>query len=689
MSFRQPSGVVFLSCILAVATALAGAQGASFGQEGAERARATLSVWDTGKSSPKPLAPETVEQKSGWQRIASQETAKPFQGDAVISNGRLLAVARRQGTGIELYSLGLGKPAFRARLLRGSGAGIERIALAENSRAAVGLEVASKSGATRFRLKKGELFVEIQDGETAADAREGEAPAEPVLPMARREPRPPASAPATQALRVECPSRFAVLPDFFADDILFDARKVPLDKVELPSENFLLLFTGKQDAIVMSVFENRAQDVSVTLAGTGDERAITGSEIEFGKKGSKIWVAVLEGAGLWHSIDVRPADAKRVVPLEWTMPFVAQWRVDFTRQDGLTDSWDMLLPEKDGNGFIKPSWLAQDGKISAPTRTATGEVDRDAYKPGGPASDRLGPDRKRWTTVLGQVEYPCWSDRDGKGFLQPLESKRLTFDGPVLLYPINRLAETPIQLYTPVDIVRNTLGVGPCQYLLDVEGQKQEHVGRATCHVRSLLNEIYKSGQQKANRKEIERYLGDALDFVTHIRNRILAYVAFGKELRQYIAEQRAAHPELKEPLDTLEALARQIDERVQPRMQALLQHKAVQQVVTEVADDNAATTPPALAAQLNRDLIASGLLDYVGADWEAKLKKEYTDPLTAIGGQQDEMVGECRWVVKALRQKAGILMATDPRMAPIAAEIRARTQKMLRGGAAYEGARH
>jgi hypothetical protein len=257
--------------------------------------------------------------------------------------------------------------------------------------------------------------------------------------------------------------------------------------------------------------------------------------------------------------------------------------------------------------------------------------------------------------------------------LQPLESKRLTFDGPVLLYPINRLAETPIQLYTPVDIVRNTLGVGPCQYLLDVEGQKQEHVGRATCHVRSLLNEIYKSGQQKANRKEIE----------------ILAYVAFGKELRQYIAEQRAAHPELKEPLDTLEALARQIDERVQPRMQALLQHKAVQQVVTEVADDNAATTPPALAAQLNRDLIASGLLDYVGADWEAKLKKEYTDPLTAIGGQQDEMVGECRWVVKALRQKAGILMATDPRMAPIAAEIRARTQKMLRGGAAYEGARH
>ena len=70
-------------------------------------------------------------------------------------------------------------------------------------------------------------------------------------------------------------------------------------------------------------------------------------------------------------------------------------------------------------------------------------------------------------------------------------------------------------------------------------------------------------------------------------------------------------------------------------------------------------------------------------------LEIECTDPLTTIGGQQDEMVGECRWVVKALRQKAGILMAMDPKVAPLAAEVRNRTQKILRGGAAYEGARH
>jgi hypothetical protein len=338
---------------------------------------------------------------------------------------------------------------------------------------------------------------------------------------------------------------------------------------------------------------------------------------------------------------------------------------------------------------MKPSWLAQDGSISKPTRTATGEVDRDAYKPGGPASDRLGPNRERWTTVLGKVQYPCWSDREGKGFLQPPKHKRLTFDGPALIYPINRLAETPIECYTPVDIVRNTLGVGPCQYKLDVEGQKQEHVGRATCHVRTLLNDVYSKGRQKTMRKEIESYLGDALDFVTHIRNRILAYVAFGKELRNYLAQERAAHPELKDALDELEVLTREIDERVESRMQAILQHQMLREVVAKAALQQVEPTPPALAAQLNRDFIAKGLLDYDASDWAQQLKKEYTDPLTAIGGQQDEMVGECRWVVKALRQKAGILMATNPRMAPVAAEIRTRTQKMLRGGAAYEGARH
>ena len=39
----------------------------------------------------------------------------------------------------------------------------------------------------------------------------------------------------------------------------------------------------------------------------------------------------------------------------------------------------MLLPDKEGHGFIKPSWLAQDGRISAATRTATATRQQNQY----------------------------------------------------------------------------------------------------------------------------------------------------------------------------------------------------------------------------------------------------------------------------------------------------------------------
>jgi hypothetical protein len=621
--------------------------------EGASQdaARVAFGVWDTGKPSADPLTVAALAARSGWTLVAPGGAPAP-QGDVVVSNGRITMVARRQGTGVEVYT----PTALRARLTGGLAA-VETVALVENARASAAIEVAWKTGAARFKLKRGDLFVE-------ASSVAGDAP-----------------------LRVECPSRFVVLPDFFADDILVDARKVAQDRVELPSENFVLHFTGAQDAIVMDVFENRDQEVQVTAAGRGAERSITGSEIRFGK-GRKIWVAVLEGPGLWLSRDLGPDDAKKVIPLGWQMPFVAEWRVDFTRQDDLTDSWDVLLQEKEGGEYIKPSWLADDGQISAASRTSTGEVDRDAYKPGGPASERLGPDRKRWTTVLGHVLYPCWTDHERKGYLQPLEHKRLTFRGPALLYPLNRLSQTPVDAFTPVDIVRNTLGVGPCQYILDVEGQKQEHVGRATCHVRSCLNEIFGAGQQKARDKDVANYLNDAHDFVAHIRSRILSYVAFGQEVRKYLAEERGRRPEIKDRLEALEALAREIDERVEPRWQKIRDQKVLKDIEARLVERKVEPTTPALVKELNRAFLEN-LAGYEGADWKDRVKREYTDPLTTIGGNQDDMVGECRWVVKALRQKAAVMMAEEPRAAAVAAELRARCQKMLRGGAAYEGARH
>ena len=109
----------------------------------------------------------------------------------------------------------------------------------------------------------------------------------------------------------------------------------------------------------------------------------------------------------------------------------------------------------------------------------------------------LPADRKRWTTVLGSFLYPCWLDQARRGHLQPL-TKPDRFEGPAVIYPIQRTKDTPLREFTVVDIVRATLGVGPCEYILDVEGQGTTMKGRATCATRDALGAIYSAEAAEA-----------------------------------------------------------------------------------------------------------------------------------------------------------------------------------------------
>src|SRR4029079_2506160 len=107
------------------------------------------------------------------------------------------------------------------------------------------------------------------------------------------------------------------------------------------------------------------------------------------------------------------------ISLDWTMPFPAQWRVDFTRSNDLTDSWMMLMQRKKNGKYSKPLWLGDD-------------------------EDQLDDNRICWNTVLGPFRHPCWSDSAGQGYVQPPNSKNLQIRGLVLVYPINRVTQTPL-----------------------------------------------------------------------------------------------------------------------------------------------------------------------------------------------------------------------------------------------------
>lgn len=548
-----------------------------------------------------------IQISDGTEAVKMGETPALFKGDAVVSNGRITLVVPKSGTGAEIRV----GTATRAVLHLSGVAKIDKVAVAEYGKGGVTLDIGGKGASAKLRLKKGDVTVEVQPGDGA------------------------------EKLRIDCPSRFIVLPDFFADDIVIDARKLPAASVEIPSENFVLQLAGKGEAIVMTTFENKEQDVRLSLNGAGDARVATGSEIEFGK-GRKIWVSVLEAPQIWHEREIQAADAGKTLTLDWKMPFPAAWRCDLTRANDLADSWEMLLQKDKDGDYVKPSWMG-----------------------GGP--ERMPANRKRWTTVLGSFFYPVWSDSDRVGYIAPLKHDRLSFRGPAVIYPVNRVNETPLEVFTVIDLVRNTLGAGPCEYLLDLEGNRSEYKGRATCSSRDVLTAIYKDGQQKAKHADVEKVLQDDLIFVKHIRGRIIRYVDFGHQIRAYLAEQKKAHPELKDPIGELEKIAEEIDIRFAAREEKM--------------------KTPDYVAKMNDDF-RRDVMDYEGPDALDRCKK-YARALVEVGDNQDELSGECRWVVKALRQKAGLLMAVDARMAPIAAEIRNRTQEALKNPAGHEGNRH
>jgi hypothetical protein len=572
--------------------------------------RAGLELWDTGQASAEPLTPAAIESKAGWTKVA--ETGA-IRGDAVLSNGRLTVVVRRNGSA-DLYS----PAAARARVVLQGANGeavsrLERIVVAENSKGAVAVAMAGTASAT-LRLKKGDPSLEVVPGPGAARAR------------------------------VETASRFVVFPDFFADDIVVDAAKIPSASIEAPSENFLLQLGGKGDSIVMAVFENRDQDVRLSLAGEGEKRAFTASEIQFGKSG-KVWVSLLEGDGTWFTKTLDRKERGRVVPLGWKMPFPAYWRVDFTNSFELFDSWDMLLAETSGGGFVRPTWF-------------------------GEPLQKVKPSRQMFDAAIGGMIYPAFADGQGNGFVQGFNEKgrmEISHYGPLVVYPINRLPQTAPDRFTVVDIMRNTLGVGPCEHILDVEGQKQMLMGRATCSVRVEMNKLYQAKEQKSRKADAEEFLKQGETFVAHIRGRINGYADYGRRMLELLAGKKKEQPALAGTFAPLEKLLGEIDASIAAKMEKIKTPEEHRK----------------LFAQFRQELLDSDTPD------TTERVKQWCEALVEVGGNQDELVGHCRWVVKNVRQKAGLILVQEPRAAALMAEIRAKAQEVLRAPSMHESARH
>jgi len=576
-----------------------------------------------------------------WSKLAEDDTAHRFRGCPVLMNDRIVAVLAKNTAVLEVYSRQVQGTKLCARLqpICDGRAGVERTSLVirENTRSAVSLEVglASPANAPRritYELNAGQPFIKTT------------------------------ASPGVERLRVEAPCRFVVLPDFFGDDILVDAATIPVPQAELPSENFLLHLTLGGAAVLMTVAESRDNDVAVSLSA-GAPRQIVHSDISYGKQ-RHIWVAVLAQKGVWHEQQIDRADAGKVIPLDWRMAFPALWRVDWSKADKLTESWEMLLQGPEGK-YAMQDWFGQ--------KESAGQSFGEEFG----ARDWNKPNRQRWNPVLGAFQFPCWIDTNRQGYLQPLAPPKNggrefpVFAGPAIIYPLDRLQtaafQTPLEELTVVDLVRMTLGVGPCQYILDLEGQKRNSRGVATCYARDVINAIYKEGSQLRQGPAIEEHLAACVAFIRNVRERIDLYVQFGHEMTAYLEEQKRLQPRHAEFLDECLALTGKLDQLF--------------------ARNRERIHTPAFA-QEQADRFRATLLNYAEKDAFEKCQTQMA-VFTSIGGAQDDLVAACRMIVKVLRQRAGIAVALNPQLKEIAARIRERTQTMLRNPTAYEAPRH
>jgi len=540
-----------------------------------------LALYDTGTSSTEGLSAEALEKKEGWASVSQGQARESFKGDAVLVNRLVALVLRKGAPRAEMYARGAEGFKLRAVLVPLAG-GAKLTVSSLKTTVHDGGKVAVEA------VLAGDKSV-VVGLEMSAD-----------VPFVKLKPRE-----GNVSLRVETPTRFGVLPDFFSNDMILDARTVPVDKTEVPAENFFMNMLDEGNSIVTVIWDKGGDDIELALEGKGDARVISNIRVLCPKDGS-IWVSVLEGKGIWHHVEIA-AEQKDAVALQWQIPFEAKWKGNFMRADQTADSWNF------------------------------------EYDPGN---------RRR-----GSYNLPCWIERKEKpraSIEPPRTLPGATIQGPFLVYPIERTGKTPMASFTIVDLMRNSLGMGPCEYILDVGGQRVGAKGIFTCSVHDVLPQFFEFGKQKDERAFLEKMLAEVQVFVKAIQDRINAYVDFHDEMLKYLEAQKKAHADQAEFIGRMEEL-------------------------TKAIGTKRANGAP-VVAEIVKPLLAAVTADVVGTDYYGAVRQ-----IRDIGGGQDDRVSRCRLAVRNLRRQATVAMALDPKVRETAKEIRDRTHRALRDALTHE----
>ncbi len=606
---RNETIMKWMTAAVCAALLCAGAGRAGEPKKPGGAGRRFLALYDTVKAA---QLGDTVPAlpAEGWTQVGKDEKKDAFLGDAVLLNNVLAVVVRGDGAGVDLYAKGEGGWHRRAKIAGVVGndvAKMEGIAAApgDGSFAAVEAKLAGAAGTgIVFGMKAGEPILKASPKGTAS------------------------------ALRLSAPCRLGVLPDFFADDFLIDARLLPAKRAEIPSDNIFLHMTGDGGTIVAALWEKNEKDLSVSLSGEGEARVIDSTDLFFGSKGGSVWVAVLEQKGIWYSRDfTREEGINGVVMADWQVPYTAKWKGNFTREDKRTES----IQFAPGRGAGLES---KGGKLRA---------------------------------VLGKKSRMGAQERDQN----PKAEGYVGLQGVGAVYPITRTEDTPPSRLCMDDLLRLCLGTGPCEYVLDLAARKPSSKGIFTCSYGGTMKRIFSviPGEERmcARRIKDERYFvrrinRNMLTFVKNVQDRTNGYVDFGLELLAYLEEQEKTHPDQAAFIEKVRAeWAIPVGQYARPKILANTEKLDNEQRAMKYAEDFYRTLDVDTPAQMMKGL--GGVRNIPNV----------------IGDPGDRRLRNLRRKVKVLRAMATMEMAMNPGAAEIAAEIRKRSEAALRNPHSYE----
>ncbi len=267
------------------------------------RPPARVSVWDTTGSQEFVAAKrnEWVQAREAWRLVSGPGA---LQGGVAIENGRALLVLHPKASAAFLWPKPVEKETQAVELVPLSESGEEagkvaslRLARCDNDEAVVELSSSTAQGQaarTMWWMCGGGPCVQLSPVENAG------------------------------SVRIRAAMKHAVIPDRFADDLLYEPARCAGGRVALPDAPMLLGFAGSGDALLELASHGSGQTMDL-LREAAKEKPFSGAEVRFAKRA--VTVGILTGKGLWREERPNAKYDRKRMDLNWEMPIPGTWRL--------------------------------------------------------------------------------------------------------------------------------------------------------------------------------------------------------------------------------------------------------------------------------------------------------------------------------------------------------------------------